>query len=262
MSEDTQVENTNTEVEYTAVEQEALQSGWVPKDQYEGEDHKWIDAGEFLRRAPLFEKIDQQNRKIKQLDDGLKKLATHHDKVREAEYQRALLSLKSQKKAALEDQDHDAVIEIDERLAEVREKQKLALAQEEQESRQNGPAPEFVAWQQKNSWYSSDEDMRIFADAYGTKLALSGVEPVEVLKQVEAKVKQKFPTAFRNPNRDKPGAVESSRTTSKGKEADPESKLTDQEKSIMKSLIRTIPGFTKEKYIADLKTVDTEGRFK
>ena len=44
--------------ELSAVEQKAIEMGWKPKDNFDGEETDFIDAAEFVRRKPLFDKID------------------------------------------------------------------------------------------------------------------------------------------------------------------------------------------------------------
>ena len=79
----------------TAIEQRALDQGWVPKDEWAGEPDDWRPAREFLDRGELFKKIDDQNRTIKDLKRAQADFAKHHEKVREIEFKRALESLKA-----------------------------------------------------------------------------------------------------------------------------------------------------------------------
>lgn len=115
------VAENETKVEFTEIEQQAIDQGWRPKTEYEGDPSKWVDASIFVARAPLFEHIDAQKRELKEVKKALKLMASHHARTREVEYQRALDSLRSQKKAALTDMDADAVINIDERIDLVKE---------------------------------------------------------------------------------------------------------------------------------------------
>ena len=80
------------------VQQEALDQGWVPKDQFDGDPEKFVDAGEFLRRGELFRKIESQSKEMKELRKALNELAKHNANVRKVEYERAVQSLKAEKK--------------------------------------------------------------------------------------------------------------------------------------------------------------------
>ena len=55
--------------QYTAVEQRALDQGWVPQDEWQGDPDDWRPAKEFIDRGELFRKIDElknENKRIKQ----------------------------------------------------------------------------------------------------------------------------------------------------------------------------------------------------
>ena len=86
--------------EVSPVQEEALAQGWVPKDEYEGDPDRWVDAGEFVRRGELFRKIESQSKELKDVRKALAELAKHNSKIREVEYARAIEGLKAQKKEA------------------------------------------------------------------------------------------------------------------------------------------------------------------
>lgn len=245
-------EGEQAKVEYTEIEQQAIDQGWRPKEEYEGDPAKWVDASIFVARAPLFEHIDAQKRELKEVKKAIKLMASHHAKTREVEYQRALDTLRAQKKAALTDMDADAVINIDERIDLVKEQianDKQQVVQEaaiESEVRH----PEFENWTQRNQWYDNNRTMKAFADAYGQELAGTGKSPSDVLRLVEKEVRAKFPEKFSNPNREKPNAVESSSqhktNTSSGFQ------LTPEERRAMATFVRA-GALTEEQYIKDIK---------
>lgn len=261
MSDENQVVD-NVEVQVDPVEQEARASGWVPKEDFHGDEHKWVDAGEFVRRAPLFQKLDLQNRELKELRKGLDALKAHHAVVRETEYKRALDELKVAKKEAYINGEVDEIVEIDDKLAAVKDaqarfKQEQAVEAARSAAAVNDPEkvhPEFAAWTKRNAWYDTSKPMRAFADARGMELQAQGMTPIDILRQVEKEVKEEFPTKFRNPNRDKPGAVEAGGKGAPAKGNSGEASLSDEERRIMNTFVRT-GVMTKEQYIADLKKV-------
>jgi hypothetical protein len=241
------------------VEIEARASGWVPKEEFHGEAHKWVDAGEFVRRAPLFQKIDLQTRELKELKKGLEALKQHHAQVRETEYKRALDDLKAAKKDALIEGDVDTLVEIDDKVEAVKDAQrKFAAEQAAEAARAASPEvihPEFAAWTKRNTWYETSKPMRAFADALGIELRSQGLSPSDVLKQVEVQIKEEFPNKFRNANRDKAPAVEgTSKGGGKSGGGVSEASLSDDERRVMNSIVRT-GVMTKEQYIAELKKV-------
>lgn len=240
-----------TQPELTPVQQEALDAGWVPKEEFNGDTEKWVDAAEFLRRGELFKKIESQSRELKDVKRALTEMKKLHSEVREVEYKRALDALKAQKKAALEEGDADAVLAAEERIDLVKDQQRQ-LQQEQEEVPTSGEEhPEFVDWKSRNSWYSSNKAMKAFADTLGADLAAEGLTPQQVLKRVEQEVRKEFPQRFENQRQSKPSGVES--PTSRGKSSS-EYQLSPEEKRIMHTFVRT-GVMTEAQYIAELKKV-------
>ena len=86
----------NTEVkQLSPIEEKALEMGWRPQEEWDGEPEDFIDAKEFVRRQPLFDKIEQTTKALKDLKKGHEALIQHHLKVKETEYNRALETLKA-----------------------------------------------------------------------------------------------------------------------------------------------------------------------
>lgn len=233
------------------VDVEASEQGWVPQAEFKGPEHRWVDAGEFLRRGELFKKMDDQRRELKDLRSAVVEQRKLHAQVREVEYKRALDTLRLQKRQALQEGDADAVIAVEDQIDAVKEAAKQEAAQPTDIPSGQTEHPDFVSWKDRNRWYVTNEHMQVFADKIGRDLGSRGMAPQEVLKQVEAEVRKEFPTRFRNPNQDKPGAVEggsSKGTAGTGKAF----ALSEEQRSIMKSFVRT-GAMTEKQYIDDLK---------
>ena len=241
------------EVEHTPTELKAIESGWVPKEEFSGDEHKWVEAGEFLRRGELFKKIEDQGKQLKDVRSALNEMKKLNSQIQEVEYKRALDTLKAQKKVALEDGDAAAVIAADDRIEMVREQQKeMQRVSPVAQSDEGSEHPEFVAWTEQNNWYKSSTPMKAFADALGQELARAGNSPSEVLKKVATEVRKEFPNKFRNPNQDKAGAVEGG--SGRGVSTTGKFSLSDEERSIMNKFVRQ--GVMSEKeYVEQLKKV-------
>ncbi len=244
-------EPSNNEPKLSAAEEKAMEQGWVPEDQWEGDPEQWRPAKEFLDRGELFKKIEDQNRTIKEFKRALEDLKGHHAKTRDTEYKRALDTLKAQKVQAIEDGDAQSVVKLDDQIDLVKEEQRKLAAQAHE------PAvaelnPEFVAWTERNKWYERDDSMKLFADALGQRLAAAGKSPAAVLTEVERQVREEFPHKFKNPNRDKPGSVEGS--TNKGGKGSDSFTLSDEERRVMQRFVRT-GAMTEKDYIAELKRI-------
>lgn len=250
------------EVQSDPVADEASAQGWVPKEEFQGDPHKWVDAGEFLRRGELFSKIDSQSREIKDVRKALLNLQEHYTKVKETEYNRALTALKREFKMANREGDYDRADALESEIESVEKEatkfknEVVAVPDEPAQSH-----PEFVAWATRNPWYNTQAHMRVFADTEGFKLRQAGLEPREVLKKVEEAVRKEFPTKFNNPNRERPAAVEGQSNRENG--AKTEYKLTEAETRMMNSFINQKdksgkPLITREAYIADLRRIKGE----
>lgn len=239
----------DTQPQFSEIEQQAMAQGWVPEDQYKGPG-KWRSAEDFLDRGEFFKKIEAQNNKLKTQEQIINELKKHYENVQKTEFKRALETLKAEKKAALVDGDPDAVIEIDDRIASLREEQRAAESNQNNVQVDTTPNPLFIAWVGRNPWYNHNRAMKVFADDIGNKMALAGSSPDEILGEVERRIKKEFPEQFTNPNRDKPGAVESG--GSKGSQRKDTFQLTDEETRVMNRFVRA-GVLTKEQYIADIK---------
>lgn len=254
-----QLENPNTEVipetpEHSDIELKAMEMGWRPKEEFEGDEVDFIDAKEFVGRKPLYDKIASQSKQIKSVTEAVEALKVHYSKVKETEYQRAILDLKTLRKKAFTEGDADAYDVIDERIKntereveKIREDAKNPIVKEAQEMH-----PEFVSWTNKNPWYTSTKYMREFADEFGARLAGSDT-PANILKKVEDAVKKEFPHKFSNARKaDAPDVGDNSSSSRSSKSAG--ISLNEQETRIMNTLVKS-GAITKEKYIADLKLV-------
>lgn len=237
------------------IETQALNMGWRPKEEFDGPEEAFIDAKEFVRRQPLFDKISQQSREIKEVRKALEAFKLHYTTVKETEYNRALTQLKDARKAALSDGDGDRFEAIDQEIKSV-ESQVTAIkqAQDQPLVKDEVVHPEFQAWVNQNRWYSETKYMREFADEHGAKLAASGMARADVLKAVTQAVRKEFPQKFTNPNKATAPDVGNGAAGAKQGGKFTEANLSPMEKQIMQTLVRS-GQITKEKYLADLASV-------
>lgn len=188
------------QVQLSEAELTAREQGWRPKEEYAGDTSKWVDADEFLRRGELFSKISTQNHEIKQLKQAMNHLIDHNRKVEQLAYQRAEVELKAQKKEALTNGDADAVLEIDEQLADIREQKREQKAQTREEVAANVP-PQYYAFVQNNPWYTKDSEMTEFADSYGAGLKAKdpSIDINDFFAKVHRAIRKQFPEKWQRP---------------------------------------------------------------
>lgn len=239
-----------------SIEDKAIAMGWRPKDEFQGDEEDFIDAKEFVRRQPLFEKIEHTGKQLKNVTKALEALKTHYTRVEQTAVEKAITQLKMARKEALSDGDGDRFELIDDEIkkaeaqhAQIQRIQDTPIVEETVEH------PEWKAFQNRNPWYNTTGYMRKYADEEGAKLAQSGMTPSEVLKEVEKAVRKEFPTKFTNPNKqeapdlDKPrGGIPNKRV------GGDDAKLSDNQRKIMNDLVRQ-GVLTKEEYIADLRKI-------
>lgn len=243
---------TSVEKEYSPIEQKALELGWRPKEEFDGDDEAFIDAKEFVRRQPLFDKISSQSREIKEVRKALDAFKQHYTVVQESAYQKALKELKSARAQAVSEGDGEKFDALDAEVKSV-EKQVEVLKYAQVAPVSGESHPEFEAWQNQNRWYSTTKYMREYADEYGAELHKKGYSPAEVLKAVSEAVKKEFPHKFVNPNKETALPTQGG-TKSTRKVDNFESTLSQDEKRVMDTLVRA-NAITKEKYLADLKKI-------
>lgn len=268
MSEDIQKEGLNEAVQHAAdeqvtepdhsklsdVEKQALEKGWKPKDEYQGDPAKWRSAEVFLALEEPLTRIEKQSKEMKQLRAALEAFKEHHTKVKENEYNRALKNAKDAYRKALAEGDTDRALAIDERMDELQEEKQefVKQAQQTQIEEPQELHPEFVSWKSKNTWYEENLQMRRKADALGNAYAMQGMDPTEVLKQVEQDIRKFFPEKFTNPNRNRPSAVEPS---SRGGGTKDTFVPTQQQKEIARKFAAS-GVMTEAQYYAELKKLE------
>lgn len=191
----------------------AREGGWLPKEDWvaAGKDPgKWKTPELFNEFGSLEKRIGQMDRAIgrykKQSEEdakAVKKLVEHTVKAVKLEREKTLRELKAQKAQALRNDEHEAVVEIDEAIAQVKEQAKedaadaVAQGKDATDAAQKG-SPVVAAWlaNPENNWYKNEE-LRSVADEEFDYRIYKGDTVEQALAKVEAKVKREFPQSFK-----------------------------------------------------------------
>lgn len=233
-------------------EARARSTGWVNKEEFDAEPanagKKWRPADEYLERGELFTTMKSLRGELSSLKKDFNSLATHHKEVAQVEYKRALETLKEQRNVAAEEGDTKAVVEIADRMDELKESHKL---QQEQNKQQGGVHPLFPLWIEENPQYVSNPEFKASADAIASSYLMQnpGSSFEDVLEYTNKKLSVKFPKAG---NRTIVPTVEGSsggipKKSAKFTKAD----LSDEERQVMKAFVdRKV--LTEEEYITEL----------
>lgn len=234
-------------------EERAASNGWRPKEEWNGPEGQWVSADEFNRRGELFSKINHQGKVIENLQKDLGAMAQYNQRIEKLQYERAMADLKAKKAEALESGDSKTVVDIDEKITDLRVAKETAAIVPQQ----NGPSPEFKDWAEKNDWYGSDQELTEYADDIGDifKAKHPNASNSEMFERVDKMIKKTFPERFKEPSkRADPVEGGSFKAAPAGNGKLTEAMLSDEEKSVMRNLIKA-GVITKEKYLKDLADV-------
>ncbi len=190
-------------------EEAAIKAGWRPQEEWEGDLEDWVDAKEFNRRGEYMDRIKSQSSTIKKLEKRLAKneealdaLADHHRKVQEDAYKKALNDLKGLKREALDIGDNEKVVDIDDRIDELKRVRDKEISEQQTNTKDNTDQsnPEVDQWLEDNSWYKSDLALQgamnaIVQDLVKKDPSLFG--KTEALDMAKELLQEEFPQKFK-----------------------------------------------------------------
>lgn len=244
-------------------EERASQHGWVPKDQWQGDPEEWIPARVFNMRGDLFGRIAKDKKEISELRQTVGYLVEERQSAFDTGYKQGLAELRAQRREALEAGDVEKVEQLEDRIDEFKKEHTAKKQEFEQKTaqKQQQENPVFDAWHVDNDWYTTNPTLTTYANEVASEMASQAqakgvqVDYPKLLQEITRKVKQKFPEKFGRTQvetkqqsavdggsdsaEDKP-----SKRSSKFSEAD----LSDQERSIMNTVLKTTE-LTKEQYL-------------
>ena len=214
MSEETEQKEEEVEVEYSPDEAKARESGWSPLEEWRGDEADWVTAERFNDRGEFMSRIAEQSsiiahltNKVEDRDTAMQDVLKLQEKMADRAYTEALKTLKDQKKEALESDDYDAIVNIDEEMNELKEhKPKPIEAETKPEVKAAEVPKEIVDWLSApaQSWYHNDAFLR------GTSEGIAGVlqaenpniSPTDLIRRVDATMREKLPQYFKSNSAD------------------------------------------------------------
>jgi hypothetical protein len=212
-------------------EVKARELNWRPLAEFEGDPEEWVDAKEFIKRAPLFERLKSQGKKLKEQEKALHDMAGHIDKVAEASYKRAIADLNREKRQAVEEADPDRVAAIDTEIEQIRGEMAPKPATDTPAAH-----PAVTEWldRKENQWFKTDKELAAFAISYQNSLfaADQTLDMEESLVKVTKAVKRAFPEKFSNPARQAAPSVETAVSAPAGKKVFSFRDLNDEQRSV------------------------------
>lgn len=170
--------------------------GWRPKEEYDKDDGKWMDADAFLEmRAGTKKTTERLNQVIRDQGKKIKRLETMVEQVKgfkEQARKEALEELKEQMREAAATGDMEAFDKIDAKLERIRES---AAKEVEKNDDATDTQEIFTEWLADNDWYVKDEAKRAYAELQVKKLGPmpdSDLTPEEYLQEITERVEKRF----------------------------------------------------------------------
>lgn len=210
---------------------EATKRGWKTEDKWNGKKDGWETAEDFVKRTD--NDLTNERMKVKERDERIQKLEDA-DKERDKTIQkmmamseRAESSLRKQYEAKLEEiesQKEIAVFDADtDRYRELvkQEKKINESAQFDSPKKPEGKMDHAVLneWVSKNTWYTTDDEMRASADNTGARIRNENpyMSDANLLTAVEYKMKEYYPQKFQTKQKTSKQSIPSSDTRAAGK---------------------------------------------
>lgn len=259
-----QVVNDDAQPEFTDVEQRAMRLGWVPKDQFKGDPDKHRSAEEFLDRGvnmlPLLQRDNEKlHRGMSRLEKRLEEQSRTFEEFQkfsqqgmEREYKRGKAEAEAKLDTAIQNADVAGAQQARRELAAIEEARPQPV-QERKEPDKPKVDPVFQDWMDENPWFNSDQALQGYAGKQYSILEKKypGRAPRELLDETKKLVMDKFPEEFGiNPRREAASAVsEPSGAGQQRKKGRTYADLPPDAKKACDKFVRTIPGYTREKYI-------------
>lgn len=200
-------------------EAKARRMGWVPREEYRGDQKRWVTAEEFIRRGEnelpiLRERLRKQDETIAEMQAMFKEFKSYHEKTAQRAYEKAARDLASREREAVESADVDAFDAIQKEKQELQEEFRRPSEEARQAPVERPEQPEhpyYKEWLRKNEWYGKDQEAHEYANHVATFLAKTRPDLVgkaDFMEAVTKEVKVRFPKKFENVNRNSPPAVE------------------------------------------------------
>jgi len=231
--------------EPSEVETEAMSKGWSSEG-VEGKRN--LSAEEFLDRQPLYDKMHKTDRAMKRVEDQNTAITAHLEMMRKSLSENKVDSLKEKKREAIENQEHDEVMRIDEEIIKASQEEEVVIPEE------TASNDAYDTWLEQNQWYENNDDMKAYADRLGAGILAQDPNMTlkDVYTEVSEEVKIRFSDQFKA--KSKTSSVESGRPRGRAKVAKYTVKDLDSEtQSVMNNLVRS-GVMTEAEYLSDLET--------
>ncbi len=190
------------------IETQAREMGWRPKEEFKGDEAKWVDASTFVERGehvlPIVKETNKRlrgelattNAKLNEVtaaltasQESIKALEKYHQADVKTKVDKARADLKAQLVAAKKAGDVEGEVELTEELTRLNTAESAAATREDagatagekgavRVNKDYTNEPEFIAWKEDNPWFGDDEAKTAIAQSQSIKLRMNGDKSV------------------------------------------------------------------------------------
>lgn len=193
-------------------EAEARKLGWLPKDEFKGDDARWTDAETFVKRGEeMLPLVKAQNKKLREELDDLKrqvrKASEYFSKAEQRGYEQALADIERRHAQAVEEGDTAAANKAARDLVKLEKEFDQSKADAAPVIDPAEVQKTLNDWMDKNDWYVLDDAKRRYADMQAERMGEAKDWPGGLpawLGELEKRVDAKF-TERRAPVNAAPG---------------------------------------------------------
>jgi hypothetical protein len=207
-------------------EAEARDHGWSPKEDFKGDESRWVDAETFMKRADeMMPLLKAQNARLKRdfeaLKKDLKRATTHFDGAEKRAYERARAELEARIETAVESGDVAAA------KAAVKEMGDLRPDAEPQKHTKEEATEALDEFRDANPWYdranlASASEIDINARLYFDRMIDKNLDktkemaPADFFALITEMTLEKYPQVNAKPARQKPSSAVEGGTSGRG----------------------------------------------
>lgn len=244
------------------VEERAGRMGWVPLEDFRGDEARWVSAEKFVERGeneiPIMRerlrKMDKTvvtlNKTISGMSSTFAEFQKHQQGVVDRAYKKGLAEVEKKKLDAVERNDVDAYKEA---VKEGEELKPEAVPEVTTvDPKLEASKAEFNTWKKDNDWFDDPELQQYASEISGIVQKQTGLGGIKLYDKVKDQVAVMYPKKFENQNRNIPPVV----VGAGGPAAPVDGKKTfanlpaDAQAACL-SFVKDIPGYTKKDYLKD-----------
>jgi hypothetical protein len=255
--------------QYSEVEQEAMERGWTPKEQWEGDPKQWRPADVWLDRGEFLETIRGLRTELHSTKQQVAAAFQQGQKMVNQQIKAELDDLKTARREALQEGDLVQADKLEEKIDEIKDGMRNTQAPRVDTSKL-APPPEFNEFVQRNPWYEQDAAYHYAADGIGYEFIRvnPNATPGQLYSFVEKTMRSKFPELAGkrkigppSPDGGDRRSVPREGTANRGGSLSAiKSQMNDMERGIMKTMIQTGVYKSEEEFLKEYAAAPVRDR--